>query len=262
MNKRDWQEIRMKSTLVLPVLDVVQRFVGLTGADEPTTQLYLQRAGGDLAQAVSAFFTAQLKPVFPEGEPLEPEPEPDTLSDQNLESSPVETPRLRGTLAAEGGHILPLHLDYHFYIVHKVETGRHIAQSLHITLKSEGFESLVDVDREHSSGAGQDGPTASRVATPAARRLMREGMRKSANLLLVLTTDVLDSEWCHHELQEGIMAGKGVVCVHDENCKEDHSNFFDFAKDPQKAPEEFRKLVLDQVRTSNPIGCSHTAHTP
>jgi hypothetical protein len=151
-------------------------------------------------------------------------------------SSPVPTPRLRGTLAE--GHILPLNLDNHFYIVHKVATGRHIAQSLHMTLKSEGFESWLDVDRGHSGGTGQDGPTASN---------MEEGIRKSANLLLVLTKDVLESEWCQQELQWGIKEGKGVVCVHDEKCKEDHCDHFDFAKEPQKAPEEFRNLVRESV---------------
>jgi hypothetical protein len=153
-------------------------------------------------------------------------------------SSPVPTPRLRGTLAAEGGYVLPLHLAYHFYIVHKVATGRHIAQSLHMTLKSEGFESWLDVDTGHSGGTGQDGPTASN---------MEEGIRKSANLLLVLTKDVLESEWCQQELQWGIKEGKGVVCVHDEKCKEDHCDHFDFAKEPQKAPEEFRNLVRESV---------------
>ena len=120
-----------------------------------------------------------------------------------------------------------------------------------MTLKSEGFESWLDVDTGHSGGTGQDGPTASN---------MEEGIRKSANLLLVLTKDVLESEWCRQELQWGIESAKGVVCVHDEKCEKNHSNFFDFAKDLQKAPEEFRKLVLDQVRASNCIGRSYTEH--
>ena len=151
----------------------------------------------------------------------------------------VQTPRLRGTMATEGGHVLPRNLDYHFYIVHKVATGRHIAQALHMTLKSEGFKSWLDVDTGHSASTGQDGPTKSN---------MEEGIRKSANILLVLTKDVLESDWCRQELQWAIDAGKGVVCVHDASCRDDHSNFFDFSKDTMNVPEQFRSLVLEQVR--------------
>jgi hypothetical protein len=151
----------------------------------------------------------------------------------------VPSPRLRGNLFEDtvGAAILPLEKQHHFYICHKVSSGRLIAQALHGLLKQEGFSSWLDVDAGFSSTTGQSGPTESN---------MRDGIRSSANVLLVLSHGVLGSEWCQEELNWALEDGLGVVCVHDPDCRKGHCDHFDFDTEIAAAPKWLRKLVRDQ----------------
>ena len=55
----------------------------------------------------------------------------------------AQTPRLAGDGEAGKHEQLTGGLDFHFFISHKVRTGRHIASSLEKTLTAEGFTSCV-----------------------------------------------------------------------------------------------------------------------
>eukprot|EP01043_Picozoa_sp_COSAG02_P002731 COSAG02_NODE_65_length_42645_cov_26.951934_1_plen_360_part_10 len=77
--------------------DPEQTFVALTGTDAATARRFLRQAGGDLARAVDAFFSAA-PPQLPEGEPPEPEPEPEPLlALPPIPPSPVSGGTFRGT---------------------------------------------------------------------------------------------------------------------------------------------------------------------
>ena len=55
----------------------------------------------------------------------------------------AQTPRLIGDGEAGKHEQLTGGLDFHFFISHRVRTGRHIASSLEKTLTAEGFTSCV-----------------------------------------------------------------------------------------------------------------------
>jgi hypothetical protein len=141
------------------------------------------------------------------------------------------TPRLRGGTGET--EVLNFGLHYHFYICHKVETGRHLASTLHITLQGEQFKCWLDVDTGRGS-TGEHGPTENN---------MRAGVHESACMLLLLTRGVLESEWCGKELQWALDEGKPIICIKDDACKVGHSNHFDFGAELAKAPEHLRVVV-------------------
>jgi hypothetical protein len=147
----------------------------------------------------------------------------------------LQTPRLRRDGERGRAEPLPRHLRFHFYVCHKVTTGRHIAKALSQVLLAEGFKPWLDIDVGHDATTGHHGPTAEN---------MLRGIQDSACVLLVLTKDVLRSEWCQKELRWAADAKKQVVCVHD--TEKDDPNYFDFKVETRTAPPWLVQLVQGQ----------------